>query len=85
MRVLRLLLEVSPADEVAVTIGAEHPATQMLEAAVVAAPYGVEGTSLGTIGVMGPTRMDYLSTMSAVRAVARRLSELATALEGPIS
>ncbi|MDP9341046.1 MAG: heat-inducible transcriptional repressor HrcA [Actinomycetota bacterium] len=84
-RVLRLLLEVSPAEEVAVTIGAEHPATQMLEAAVVAAPYGVEGASLGTIGVMGPTRMDYLSTMSAVRAVARRLSELATALERPIS
>jgi heat-inducible transcriptional repressor len=84
-RVLRLLLEVSPAEEVAVTIGAEHPATKMLEAAVVAAPYGVEGLSLGTIGVMGPTRMDYLSTMSAVRTVARRLSELATALERPIS
>jgi heat-inducible transcriptional repressor len=83
-RVLRLLLEVTPADEVAVTIGAEHPATRMLDAAVVAAPYGVGGVSLGTIGVMGPTRMDYLSTMSAVRAVARRLSELAKALEGPI-
>ncbi len=84
-RVLRLLLEVSPADEVAVTIGAEHPATQMLDAAVVAAPYRAGGISLGAIGVMGPTRMDYLTTMSAVRAVARRLSELATALEGPIS
>jgi heat-inducible transcriptional repressor len=82
-RVLRLLLEAAPSEDVAVTIGAEHPATRMLDAAVVAAPYGVAGMSLGTIGVMGPTRMDYLSTMSAVRAVARRLSELATALEGP--
>jgi heat-inducible transcriptional repressor len=84
-RVLRLLLEVAPAEEVAVTIGAEHPATQMLDAAIVAAPYRAGGISLGTIGVMGPTRMDYVMTMSAVRAVAKRLSDLATALEGPIT
>ncbi len=37
---------------------------------------------LGTIGVVGPTRMDYLSAMASVRAVARRLSELATELDG---
>ena len=37
-------------------------------------------TTLGTIGVVGPTRMDYLTTISAVRAVARRLSELAEKL-----
>ena len=32
----------------------------------------------GTIGVVGPTRMDYLSAMASVRAVAKRLSEIAT-------
>jgi transcriptional regulator of heat shock response len=35
---------------------------------------------LGTIGVVGPTRMDYQTTILAVRAVALRLSELATEL-----
>ena len=31
-----------------------------------------------TIGVVGPTRMDYLSAMASVRAVAARLSEAAS-------
>jgi heat-inducible transcriptional repressor len=81
--ILRLVLEVAPAQDLAVLIGEEHPATGMWDAAVIAAPYRVGDTPLGTIGVVGPTRMDYLATMSAVRAVARRLSELATALDTP--
>jgi heat-inducible transcriptional repressor len=76
---LRLLRDVSPA-ELSVTIGAEHPATSEWEAAIVAAPYRSGETSLGTIGVVGPTRMDYLSVMTAVQAVAKRVSELASAL-----
>jgi transcriptional regulator of heat shock response len=36
---------------------------------------------MGTIGIVGPTRMDYLSAMASVRAVAARLSELATELD----
>jgi heat-inducible transcriptional repressor len=79
--ILRLVLEVAPAQDLAVRIGEEHPATGLWDAAVIAAPYRVGETPLGTIGVVGPTRMDYLTTMSAVRAVARRLSDLATALE----
>jgi heat-inducible transcriptional repressor len=81
--ILRLLLDVAPSADLSVTIGEEHPATGLWDAAVVAAPYRVGDTPLGTIGVVGPTRMDYLLTMSAVRAVARRLTDLATALENP--
>ncbi|MBI2238861.1 MAG: heat-inducible transcription repressor HrcA [Actinobacteria bacterium] len=76
---LHLLRDVS-ADELSVTIGAEHPATGEWEAALVAAPFRAGESALGTIGVVGPTRMDYLSVMASVRAVARRLSELATEL-----
>jgi heat-inducible transcriptional repressor len=82
--VLRVLLDTSPVEaDVAVTIGAEHPMTEMWDAAIVAAPYRVGSTPLGTIGVVGPTRMDYLTAVSAVRAVSRRLSDLITALEQP--
>ena len=38
------------------------------------------GLTLGSIGVVGPTAMDYVSVMASVRAVAKRLSELATEL-----
>jgi len=66
----------------AVTIGTEHPSTGEWDASLVTAPFKVGDATLGTIGVVGPTRMDYLSAMASVRAVARRLSELATELDG---
>jgi heat-inducible transcriptional repressor len=64
-----------------VTIGAEHPQTGEWEASLVTAPFRAGDTTVGTIGVVGPTRMDYLSAMTSVRAVAKRLSELASELE----
>ena len=66
----------------AVTIGTEHPTTGEWDASLVTAPFKAGDATLGTIGVVGPTRMDYLSAMASVRAVARRLSELATELDG---
>jgi heat-inducible transcriptional repressor len=83
--VIRLLREVSGSRDLSVTIGGEHPATGRWQAAVVAAPYGFGDTPLGTIGVVGPTRMDYVSVIAAVGAVARRVSELAEQMEGSAS
>jgi heat-inducible transcriptional repressor len=67
--------------EVSVTIGGEHPTTGEWEASLVTAPFKAGDTTMGTIGLLGPTRMDYVSAMASVRAVAKRLSELATELE----
>ena len=67
--------------DVSVTIGAEHPNTGEWEASIVSAPFGIGPESLGTVGVVGPTAMDYVTVMASVRAVARRLSELATELD----
>jgi heat-inducible transcriptional repressor len=78
--VLRLLRGATEGEDLSITIGREDPATSTWEASLVAAPYRAGVTTLGTIGVVGPTRMDYLTTISAVRAVARRLSELAEQL-----
>jgi heat-inducible transcriptional repressor len=77
---LTLLRQASAAGDLSVTIGGEHPSTGEWDAAVVAAPYRDGEITVGSIGIVGPTRMDYLTAMTTVRAVARRLSELATAL-----
>lgn len=68
-------------EDVNVTIGAEHPHTGEWEASIVSAPFGSRGTALGAVGVVGPTAMDYVGVMASVRAVAKRLSELATELD----
>jgi len=41
---------------------------------VVATGYGPD--SAAKVGILGPTRMDYPTTMAAVRAVARYLSRI---------
>ena len=76
-----LLRTASDAPDVTVSIGGENPLPTMHDASLVIASYRVDGRPLGSIGVVGPTRMDYLDAISAVRAVARRLSEAI----GPLS
>ncbi|HSU71561.1 MAG TPA: heat-inducible transcriptional repressor HrcA [Micrococcaceae bacterium] len=72
---LRLLSEMAQdARGVAVSIGRENPHDALSEASVVATGYGPDSSA--KIGVLGPTRMDYPNTMSAVRAVARYLSRI---------
>jgi len=80
--ILGFLREAATSTAVSVTIGRENPVTGMWEASVVAAPYDAGGQALGTIGVVGPLRMDYASAISAVRAVAERLSAAVAALGG---
>jgi heat-inducible transcriptional repressor len=79
---VKVLQDVSSATgDLSVTIGGEHPRTGEWEASIVAAPFTAGHETVGTIGVVGPTRMDYVSAMASVRAVAKRLSELATELD----
>jgi heat-inducible transcriptional repressor len=78
--VLRLLRQAAATGGVGVTIGHENPVEEMWEASVVTAPFGAAGLSVGTIGVIGPTRMDYGAAIAAVRAVADRLSAAVEAL-----
>lgn len=64
------------AGSVVVLIGQEVPIEQMQACAVIFAPYQAGQDRTGSVGVIGPTRMDYPHTISAVEAVARSLSRL---------
>jgi heat-inducible transcriptional repressor len=72
--ILRLLRHAALTPPVSVMIGHENPLPEMWEASVVAAPFVAGGGARGTIGVVGPTRMDYIAAIAAVREVASRLS-----------
>ena len=49
-----------------VAIGSETGVAPLAECAVVVAPYKVDGEQVGSIGVLGPTRMDYPKALAAV-------------------
>ncbi len=73
---LRLLEEADSPARVHVSIGAENEFEGLHAASVVASGYGTGNLALGGLGVLGPTRMDYRGTMSAVHAVARYVGRL---------
>ncbi|MHB8330078.1 MAG: heat-inducible transcriptional repressor HrcA [Acidimicrobiales bacterium] len=58
-----------------VAIGTEHGFEPLASCAVVVAPVSIDGESAGTIGVVGPTRMNYPGALAAVRVVGEQLSE----------
>lgn len=72
---LRLLGEAtSGGGEVAVRIGSENDYGPLQSTSLVASAYPIasnQGMSSAGLGIVGPTRMDYPSMMSAVRAIAR--------------
>jgi heat-inducible transcriptional repressor len=61
-----------------VAIGTETGMAPLAECALVVAPYQLEGEPAGTIGVLGPTRMDYQQALAAVAVVSQRLSNRLT-------
>jgi heat-inducible transcriptional repressor len=73
---LKLLGEATQGGMVTVRIGAEGPYEELSSTSVVATGYGPRDEAVATLGIVGPTRMDYPGTMAAVRAVARYVSRL---------
>ena len=73
---LRLLGEATTPGDVRVRIGRENPYEPLQATSVVASGYGADPNAWATLGVVGPTRMDYPSTMAAVRAIARYVGRI---------
>jgi heat-inducible transcriptional repressor len=68
------------AESILVFIGREVPVRQMRLCSIVFTTYGSGEERWGTVGVVGPTRMDYPHTISAVKEVARSLGSLLESL-----
>lgn len=56
-----------------VRIGSENTLTELQQCSLVLARFSTAGSIGGTVGVLGPTRMDYRRTLAAVSAVSDRL------------
>ncbi|MDR1237208.1 MAG: heat-inducible transcriptional repressor HrcA [Propionibacteriaceae bacterium] len=75
---LRLLGEASSSGDVTVRIGKENSYEPLQSTSLVASAYASDAASWANLGVVGPTRMDYPSTMATVRAVARYVGRFLT-------
>jgi heat-inducible transcriptional repressor len=69
--VVTLLLDTG----LSVAIGTEHGMEPLASCAIVVMPVSVDGMEGGTIGLLGPTRMNYPLALAAARMVGDRLGE----------
>ena len=76
---MRLLDVSSRAEGVRIYIGGESHVVPFEELSVVTAPYEVDGRIVGTLGVIGPTRMAYERMIQIVDITARLVSNALSA------
>lgn len=76
--VARLLADATADDEPTVRIGGENAVEDLRAASLVAQRYRL--VTAGSLGILGPTRMDYARVLATVRAVADQLQETLTDL-----
>jgi heat-inducible transcriptional repressor len=75
-QIVKLLDRTLNAPGICVFIGAEANLADLTEVSVVAASYGGEGRPLGTIGVIGPSRMSYSKVIPLVDFTADVITEV---------
>jgi heat-inducible transcriptional repressor len=73
-QLLRLLDNSSRAEGVRIFIGGESRVVPFEELSVVSAPYEINGQVVGTLGVIGPTRMAYDRMIQIVDITSRMVS-----------
>jgi heat-inducible transcriptional repressor len=59
-----------------VVIGEENPMVDLADCSVIASSYGTDANVMGTVGIVGPTRMEYARAVALVDYLARVLSRL---------
>jgi heat-inducible transcriptional repressor len=74
--VLDLLSEALDPRRPVVRVGPAIEGTEMHDVSYVGAPYGLRNRALGTVGLLGPLRMDYEMAIRSVRTAAFELSRL---------
>ncbi len=76
------ILASSQNDGVKVSIGTENPHKDLRDYSIVTATYSLGDRVLGTIGIIGPTRMEYSRAVSVMDYMGKALSNYLTKLYG---
>lgn len=74
-RLLQWLEDSYGSEKVIVRIGSENTDQEIKDCSVIASSYQINGEGLGTLGIIGPTRMNYARAISSVEFIAGNLSK----------
>lgn len=65
-------------ENINVSIGSENKYEQLQNCSLITATYKLNGKTIGSIGVIGPTRMEYSKVISVVDCMTNNLSDILT-------
>jgi len=65
-------------DDVGVCIGRENKLEQFKDCSLITATYRINGKTIGSVGIIGPTRMEYSKAISIVECMTNNLSDILT-------
>jgi len=74
--VLVTLLEGSKGEDLQILIGNENPVQGMADCSVITATYKMSDNTRGTIGIVGPTRMDYSQVVSILNGMVENIEKV---------
>ncbi|MBI5025645.1 MAG: heat-inducible transcription repressor HrcA [Nitrospirae bacterium] len=77
--IIKFLDEIMRLDGIQVFIGSENPFAEMKDLSIVASTYNDGRRTLGSIGIIGPTRMNYSDVISIVDHTAKTLTQILSA------
>ena len=80
-KIVKLLDKALSTQGIQIFIGAENEFNEMRDCSVIAAPYAKENFTLGTLGVIGPMRMDYSVIIPIVDYTARIVGQILEGLD----
>ncbi|MBM6829743.1 heat-inducible transcription repressor HrcA [Anaerotignum lactatifermentans] len=74
--VLVTLLESGKSDDMQILIGSENQVQSMKDCSVITATYKMGDNTRGTIGIVGPTRMDYSQVVSVLNGMVSNIEKV---------
>lgn len=63
-------------DQIQIIIGGENSVEQMKDCSLIKTNYMLGDKACGTIGIIGPTRMDYLEVVSILNGIVKNINEV---------
>lgn len=75
-RLLCDILHTQDGNGVIVTIGQENKHSEIQDCSVIQASFRIDGQTVGTLAVLGPTRMEYARTMAAIEFMQKHMEQI---------
>ncbi|MCL2699850.1 MAG: HrcA family transcriptional regulator, partial [Defluviitaleaceae bacterium] len=76
------LLGGGASDDVSIVIGAENRLEELRNCSIIKANYAMGQRVFGSIGIIGPTRMDYPQVVSILRGIVKNINSVLKGLPG---